>query len=228
MNSLEHYLSLLRNPEKTISPAIVSKEKIEDIIQAFSWIRVESLDELTTGDLPQVSLYRIPEGKKHFDILTVRSIIRDISLEPYSGKNLSLLIDIDTATLEAQNALLKTLEDCPPYAIIVLAVSNPEWLIETIHSRSMVYNSTLTRESLTKEEQEMVYTYYHGDTIPMIRYLFSGSYTGEKAIEILRESMWYCGEKQSQQHEEAIIELIRGIDPPRNILEGIFLIQDGV
>ena len=38
-------------------------------------------------------------------------------------------------TIEAQNALLKTLEEPPEYAIIILITSNKESLLDTIKSR---------------------------------------------------------------------------------------------
>ena len=38
-------------------------------------------------------------------------------------------------TVEAQNALLKTLEEPPEYAIIILITSNKEALLDTIKSR---------------------------------------------------------------------------------------------
>ncbi len=38
-------------------------------------------------------------------------------------------------TVEAQNALLKTLEEPPNYAIIILVTNNKESLLETIKSR---------------------------------------------------------------------------------------------
>ena len=38
-------------------------------------------------------------------------------------------------TIRAQNALLKTLEEPPEYAIIILITSNKEALLDTIKSR---------------------------------------------------------------------------------------------
>jgi DNA polymerase III gamma/tau subunit len=125
MELLSHYLSSLKSKESTI-PLIISRERIYEILESFTGTMPESLEQIQTGDFSQVFFYGIAEEKKHFDIATVRKCIQDMSLRPYEGKNLYILMDVDTATLEAQNALLKILEECPEYAIIVLAVSNPE------------------------------------------------------------------------------------------------------
>lgn len=59
-------------------PAIVPKNMLEDIIEAFSGIRIEDQGAVQTGDIDQVFFYRIPEEKKHFDILTARKCIQDM------------------------------------------------------------------------------------------------------------------------------------------------------
>jgi DNA polymerase-3 subunit delta' len=41
-------------------------------------------------------------------------------------------------TEQAQNALLKTLEEPPEYGVIILTASNPETLLETVRSRCAV------------------------------------------------------------------------------------------
>jgi len=43
-------------------------------------------------------------------------------------------------TVQAQNCLLKTLEEPPEYAVIILATANYESLLETIRSRSVRIN----------------------------------------------------------------------------------------
>ena len=87
--------------------------------------------------MQNIFLYGIPEEKQHLDIVTVRKCIADMGLRPYEGKNIAILRDFDTATLEAQNAMLKLLEDCPEYAAIILVLNDPEAIIDTIRSRTI-------------------------------------------------------------------------------------------
>ncbi len=71
----------------------------------------------------------------------VRRMQQDISVRPlYSGKKVYLIIDADKMTVQAQNCLLKTLEEPPGYAVIILTASNSNSLLETIRSRSIIYN----------------------------------------------------------------------------------------
>lgn len=71
----------------------------------------------------------------------IRSMQHDISIRPmYSSKKVYLVAEADKMTVQAQNCLLKTLEEPPGYAVIVLTASNSNSLLETIRSRSIIYN----------------------------------------------------------------------------------------
>lgn len=101
----------------------------------------ESIDWETTstGENPDIYIYRKDEEKKHLSIENMRLFEREIRDIPYSGKSLYVLIDFDEATPEAMNAILKILEEPPEYARILLVVSGVESIIDTIRSRSLVF-----------------------------------------------------------------------------------------
>ena len=54
-------------------------------------------------------------------------------------------------TPQAQNAILKTLEEPPAYAVIILLVSNINTLLPTILSRCVVLNMKPVRDALVKK-----------------------------------------------------------------------------
>ena len=54
-----------------------------------------------------------------------------------SGKKVYIINDADLMTKEAQNCLLKTLEEPPEYIVIILIVSNENKMLTTIKSRCM-------------------------------------------------------------------------------------------
>ena len=63
----------------------------------------------------------------------------DISLKPYcGGKRIAIIDDADDFNLESANALLKTLEEPPPYAIMILVGTSKERQVPTILSRCQV------------------------------------------------------------------------------------------
>jgi DNA polymerase-3 subunit delta' len=71
----------------------------------------------------------------------VRELIYKLSLRPYSAKYKVALIDnAETMTVEAQNALLKVLEEPKSYTIIILVTSNTGKLLRTISSRAQKIN----------------------------------------------------------------------------------------
>lgn len=64
-----------------------------------------------------------------------------IDIKPYSSKYKIYIIDeADKMNTAAQNALLKTIEEPPQYAIILLLADNKEAFLETITSRCVVLN----------------------------------------------------------------------------------------
>lgn len=70
-----------------------------------------------------------------------RSIVSDVSIRPYNGKwKIYLINDAEKMSVQAQNALLKTLEEPPDYVVIMLLTSNMSALLPTIISRSTVLN----------------------------------------------------------------------------------------
>jgi len=66
----------------------------------------------------------------------VRELLRYVSLAPYEGKyRVVILTNFENATISAANALLKTLEEPPPNAVIILTSESVESLLPTIISR---------------------------------------------------------------------------------------------
>jgi DNA polymerase III subunit delta' len=76
--------------------------------------------------------------QKELKIGTVREWQRDITLRPYEAqRRVFILHDAERLNEEASNAMLKTLEEPPPYATIILVANSTE-LLPTIVSRCRV------------------------------------------------------------------------------------------
>ncbi len=68
-----------------------------------------------------------------------RKIKEHFSLKPYSAKGRTVIIeDASVMTIEAQNALLKTLEEPPEEAILILGAPSDTNLLPTILSRCQI------------------------------------------------------------------------------------------
>ena len=75
-----------------------------------------------------------PDGNS-IKIAQIRKLQTDIIIKPHSKYKIYVINEAEKMTVEAQNALLKTLEEPPPYAIMILVTSNKEALLDTIKSR---------------------------------------------------------------------------------------------
>lgn len=65
----------------------------------------------------------------------------DIGIKPYSGpRKIYIIADADKMTEQAQNALLKTIEEPPEYAVVILLAENVNHLLQTILSRCVILN----------------------------------------------------------------------------------------
>lgn len=83
-----------------------------------------------------LKVIRVPEGKSEIPIDLVRELQGFMMLTPYeSPYKIGLLINFNQATIQAQNALLKTLEEAPDRARLILTADSAENLLPTIVSR---------------------------------------------------------------------------------------------
>lgn len=75
----------------------------------------------------------------------------DVAIKPYSSKyKIYIINEAEKMTPQAQNAILKTLEEPPAYAVIILLVSNINALLPTILSRCVTLNMKPVRDDLVK------------------------------------------------------------------------------
>lgn len=77
---------------------------------------------------------------------------QDMGIKPYNSKHKIYIVpDADLMTVEAQNALLKTLEEPPEYGMILLLTENAEILLPTIRSRCVILKLRNVKDVLIKK-----------------------------------------------------------------------------
>lgn len=75
-----------------------------------------------------------------------------IDIKPYQGPYKIYIIDqADLMTVQAQNAILKTIEEPPAYAIIMLLTENADTLLPTITSRCVMLKLRNIKDQLIKK-----------------------------------------------------------------------------
>ena len=82
-----------------------------------------------------------PDGNS-IKIAQIRKLQSDILVKPYKSYKIYVIDEAQKMTVEAQNALLNTLEEPPKYAIIILITDNKESLLDTIKSRCEIIKFT--------------------------------------------------------------------------------------
>ena len=86
---------------------------------------------------PDVTLIEPDNGRIKID--QVRQLQHELSLSPFEGRwRVSIVTDFETATREASNALLKTLEEPPARVVLALTARDASLLLPTIVSRCQV------------------------------------------------------------------------------------------
>lgn len=85
----------------------------------------------------------------------IREARRILTLKPYMSKyRVALFLRFHEANDNAANALLKTLEEAPSYAVLILTADNPEQLLPTIVSRCEVLRLRPLRVEEVQRELE--------------------------------------------------------------------------
>ena len=88
---------------------------------------------------PDLHIIQIAEDAQTIKIEQVRELQRLLALSPYQARyRIALFLGFEKATPGAQNALLKTLEEAPEKAILLLTADSPDNLLPTITSRCEV------------------------------------------------------------------------------------------
>ena len=108
----------------------------------------KSCHQAESGNHPDIRY--ITHEKASISVDDIREQLNnDIQIKPYSSEHKIYIIpDANKMTEQAQNALLKTIEEPPSYAVILLLTDNLNALLPTIQSRCVTINT----KPISKEE----------------------------------------------------------------------------
>lgn len=115
-------------------------------------------------DIIKVSHEKSPNSISVDDVRD--QISGNVMIKPYSSAHkIYIMPEAEKMTLQAQNALLKTLEEPPEYVVILLLTSNVNALLPTILSRCVVLNMKPVPDQLVRKYlmEEMKVTDYKAD-----------------------------------------------------------------
>ena len=111
-----------------------------------------SCKQALSGNHPDI-IRVIHEKPNTISVDDIRAQVNnDVGIKPYSGsRKIYIINEAEKMTPQAQNALLKTLEEPPAYAVILLLTANVNSLLPTILSRCVVLNMKPVADELVKK-----------------------------------------------------------------------------
>lgn len=125
-----------------------------------------SCKQAASGNHPDI-IYVGHEKPNSIGVEDVRRQINgDVAIKPYSSVyKIYIINEGEKMTQQAQNALLKTLEEPPVYVVLIILTTNLNALLPTILSRCVILNMRPVRDEQVKEflKQEMEIPDYKAD-----------------------------------------------------------------
>lgn len=126
---------------KSMNTYIISSKNQEKALGAAA--KINKAEKVDKFDI------EIVEFEKAIGIEDVRQIQKKIFLKPFRGSRKSIILMLSNgATIDAQNSMLKLLEEPPPSSIIFLVTDSYQSFLPTILSRAKIIE--------IKEEREIV------------------------------------------------------------------------
>lgn len=109
----------------------------------------------------------------------IKELVKNVLEKPIQGeKKIYIINNSENMTREAQNSLLKTLEEPPEYVIVILITSNENLLLNTIKSRCIKFQF----QNLSDEEIKQYFRMANQVIDDSIIKIFGGSI--EKALKL--------------------------------------------
>ena len=141
-----------------------------------------------------------PDGNS-IKIAQIRKMQSDILVKPYKSYKIYVFDQAEKMTVEAQNALLKTLEEPPKYAIIILITNNKESLLDTIKSRCEIIK--FTPIPMADIANYLVKTVVDEKMPSLLSNFSRGSM--QKAIELSESEDFYIMREEIQKYIETFL-----------------------
>lgn len=183
----------------------------------------KSCIEFDTNNNPDF-LYIEPDGN-NIKIEQIRYLQKKIQEKPIiSEKKVYIINDADYMTVEAQNCLLKTLEEPPEFATIILIGSNENSFLTTIKSRCMIIHFQGLKneeiEKLLKEE------YNISNLSENIIETFQGSIGKAILLKDKKEEYDKIQNMIDNLDKKDLIDIVKLSEPLYKLKEEIFEILD--
>jgi len=160
-----------------------------------------SCNEINKQCCPDLKIVETTKGS--IKIEQIREIRKEIELKPFRSKKKVYIIDqAEKMTLEASNCLLKTIEEPPYYAIIILICSKIDPILPTIISRCQIVNFGLVNSLKMKKILLNKINNLEKDKAEIISKLAQGSIG--KAFKLIADKEYFIRREEVLDYLSAI------------------------
>ena len=160
---------------------------------------------------PDIFYLKKQKDKKSYGIEEIREqIIKQVYIKPFiAARKIFVIPEGDDLTQEAQNGLLKVLEEPPEYVTFIILVSKKSMLLDTVLSRSCVLN---LHPAPLWEASSHLHKLYPYETEENINFYtkFSQGIIG-KAIKIITDEEYRALFFDTAKHLSSVIKSSDGI-----------------
>ena len=169
-------------------------------------------------------VYVEPDGNS-IKIEQIRFLQKKIQEKPIISNHKVIIIDdADTMTVEAQNCLLKTLEEPPEFATIILIGSQENLFLSTIKSRCMILHFQPIEEEKLKQYIEA--NYKINNLTPSRLAMFQGSIGKVLLLKDKQEEYEKIETMLENINSKDLIEIVQLAEPLYKAKEEIFEILE--
>ena len=192
-------LNIAKEAAKAIQCESNAPEKTDKTGEACG--QCKSCHQAESDNQPDIKY--VTPAKKTLGVDDIREQINDDALiKPYgSPYKIYIIPKSDTMTVQAQNALLKTIEEPPSYAIFILLAANTDAFLPTILSRCVMLNARTVAEGEIVDELKSKYGV--GDYDAKVAASFAGGNIGKAEKLISSDSF--------KDSKNSVTDLVRDV-----------------
>ncbi|WP_300279745.1 DNA polymerase III subunit [Peptacetobacter sp.] len=212
--------------------------------RTFAKLFAKILIGVSPENSPDFSIISKEDGSHRIKIEKIRKMKEDVYEKPISNYKIYMIENAELMSEEAQNAILKTIEEPPQYAIFILITENKEALLSTIKSRcdivkfiplsnETVKNYLIEELNLDEESAKVYATFSKGSINKAIELVNNEMF--KEMREYIQDCIYTISEKNkldiemladsSEKYENQIMNFF---DIMINYFRDIILIKEGL
>ncbi len=190
---------------------IISKNKENAKEKALKFLKDKDIDRL------DISFF---ESEKQIGIPDIKTIQQNIYLKPIKSKEKAIVISaIQGLTIEAQNSLLKLLEEPPANTIIVLLIESIDLVLPTIKSRCNIIELNNRNNENNDKYINLLSSLEKAGIGEKLKIAQDLSRNKDKALNTIEKIIIILREKILEKQDKELINKIKSLQKTHTIIK---------